>query len=140
MDYLVYVAHDAETLQFYLWLQDYTKRYKALRREEQALSPEWRQTAAMTEGKDRMPRRKASVASLSDLDPEKGNKSMRMSELIPGAKDLFADPPVSPGAPATDYESFITRSVASQKSIVEMADDANVQAGLKWQACMLSSV
>jgi hypothetical protein len=136
MDYLVYVAHDAETLQFYLWLQDYTKRYNALRKEEQALSPEWKQTAAMTDAKERKPRTKASMASLSDFDPEKGNgKSMRMSEIVPGARDLFADPPMA-AAPATDYESFITRSVQSQKSISEMTDDANAQAGLKWQACM----
>lgn len=135
MDYLVYVAHDAETLQFYLWLQDYTKRYNALRKEEQALSPEWRQQAAMTEAKERKPRNKASVASLGDFDPEKGNtKSMRMSEIMPGAKDIFADPPLSP-APMNDYESFITKSVQSQKSISEMTDDANAQAGLKWQAC-----
>jgi hypothetical protein len=135
MDYLVYIAHDAETLQFYLWLQDYTKRYNALRKEEQALSPEWRQTAAMTESKERKTRARASITSLNELDPEKRvTKSMRMSELVPGAKDIFADPPLSP-APINDYESFITKSVQSQKSVSEMTDDANTQAGLKWQAC-----
>lgn len=41
MDYLVYVSHDAENLQFYLWLQDYTKRFYAAPRPEQVLSPPW---------------------------------------------------------------------------------------------------
>lgn len=42
MDYLVYVAHDAENLQFYLWLADYTKRFEALPQMAKDLSPEWR--------------------------------------------------------------------------------------------------
>ena len=41
MDYLVYVAHDAESLQFYLWLTDYTTRFEALPDAEKSLSPEW---------------------------------------------------------------------------------------------------
>lgn len=41
MDYLIYIAHDAENLQFYLWLQDYTARFEALPEDEKALSPEW---------------------------------------------------------------------------------------------------
>lgn len=141
MDYLVHVAHDAETLQFYLWLQDYTKRYKALRKEEQALSPEWKQTVALTDTKEqkrkqRKPKVKASVASFGDIDLERTNgTNVRLSKIVPGAKDLFADPPLSPSM--NDYESFITKSVQSQKSIAEMTDDANAQVGLKWQACTL---
>ena len=42
MDYLVYIAHDAENLQFYLWLLDYTKRFEDLPASEKALSPEWK--------------------------------------------------------------------------------------------------
>ena len=41
MDYLIYVSHDAENLQFYLWLQDYTKRFDVLPSLEKSLSPEW---------------------------------------------------------------------------------------------------
>jgi hypothetical protein len=68
-----------------------------------------------------------------DIDLEKtGANNVRVSKLVPGAKDLFADPPMSPTI--SDYESFITKSVQSQKSISEMTDDANAQVGLKWQA------
>jgi hypothetical protein len=39
MDYLVYIAHDAENLQFYLWYRDYEKRFNRLKQNEKALSP-----------------------------------------------------------------------------------------------------
>jgi hypothetical protein len=41
MNYLIYVTHDAENLQFYLWLRDYTRRFNALPESEKALSPRW---------------------------------------------------------------------------------------------------
>lgn len=43
MGYLLYVSHDAENLQFFLWLQDYTKRFHELPESDQALSPPWDQ-------------------------------------------------------------------------------------------------
>ena len=39
MQYLLYVEHAAENLQFYLWLRDYTERFNALSENEKALSP-----------------------------------------------------------------------------------------------------
>lgn len=41
MDYLVYVTHDAENLQFYLWLVDYFQRFAKAPKEETSLSPKW---------------------------------------------------------------------------------------------------
>ena len=38
---MVYVTHDAETLQFYLWLADYYQRFKAVSPEHKKLSPKW---------------------------------------------------------------------------------------------------
>ena len=42
LDYLVYIAHDAENLQFYLWYLDYSRRFKNLPESERRLSPEWK--------------------------------------------------------------------------------------------------
>ncbi|KAL8903690.1 MAG: hypothetical protein Q9207_003759 [Kuettlingeria erythrocarpa] len=42
IDYLAYVTHDAENLQFYLWLVDYHQRFRNAPSEETALSPKWR--------------------------------------------------------------------------------------------------
>ena len=41
MDYLVYVTHDAENLQFYLWMVDYFRRFAKAPKEETILSPKW---------------------------------------------------------------------------------------------------
>ena len=43
MNYLKYIELSAENLQFYLWLQDYTKRFEQLPSNEKALSPEWKE-------------------------------------------------------------------------------------------------
>lgn len=41
MDYLVYVEHNAENLQFFLWYRSYVRRFEALSEQEKVLSPEW---------------------------------------------------------------------------------------------------
>ena len=41
MEYLVYVTHDAENLQFYLWLKDYSLRFEAAPESDRVLSPPW---------------------------------------------------------------------------------------------------
>jgi hypothetical protein len=43
MDFLMYIEHSAENLQFYLWFKDYIKRFENLPANERALSPEWTQ-------------------------------------------------------------------------------------------------
>jgi len=133
MDYLIYVAHDAETLQFYLWLKNYKKRYLNLRKEEQALSPEWQ---VAKQAKDRrLTHKKSNAGSMGDRPIMDKESAIRMTELSMAAKEVFEEPPMSPTATATDYESFITKSVHSQKTVQELAEDASQQAGLKWQPC-----
>ena len=41
MNYLIYIEHAAENLQFFLWYKDYQKRFTALSASEQALAPIW---------------------------------------------------------------------------------------------------
>jgi hypothetical protein len=41
MDYLVYVDHTAEHLQFFMWFRGYVKRFEALPASEKTLSPQW---------------------------------------------------------------------------------------------------
>jgi hypothetical protein len=43
MNYLVYVEHAAENLQFYLWFKDYEKRFSTANTSDVSLSPEWTQ-------------------------------------------------------------------------------------------------
>lgn len=42
LNYLLFVEHSAENLQFYLWFKDYERRFDALPQSEKALSPEWK--------------------------------------------------------------------------------------------------
>jgi hypothetical protein len=39
MDYLVYIAFDAENLQFFLWYQNYLQRFNLLEEDHKAFSP-----------------------------------------------------------------------------------------------------
>jgi len=41
MNYLKYIEHAAENLQFYLWYRDYSARWENLPKSEKALTPEW---------------------------------------------------------------------------------------------------
>lgn len=41
MNYLIYIEHAAENLQFFLWHRDYTRRFSTLPENEQRLAPEW---------------------------------------------------------------------------------------------------
>lgn len=132
MDYLIYVAHDAETLQFYLWLKDYRKRYASLKEPQQALSPEWQ---ARPVEERRITFKKTTTGSSGACPVVDKDSVLRMKDLSRAAKEVFDEPPTSPAATATDYESFITKSVDSQKTFQEHSNDANTAVGLKWQPC-----
>lgn len=41
MNYLIYIEHAAENLQFFLWHKDYTKRFDLLPASERNLAPVW---------------------------------------------------------------------------------------------------
>ena len=145
MDYLKFVARDAENLQFYLWLKDYTERFNALKPSEQALSPPWEQTDEEKKVEDQVTRKSKKVLSgevktmnFDSLDDmEKGNKNAISLKELRHHQSVatFSEPPTSPIATASDYESFISRSIRSQKSVQEINEDANAAVGLKWQGC-----
>ncbi|KAB2581048.1 putative regulator of g protein signaling superfamily protein [Lasiodiplodia theobromae] len=74
MDYLVYVTHDAENLQFYLWLQDYTERFNALKADRKTLSPEWNEEEPPVEEK---------VTQRASMSTVMGNRKRRPPPLMP---------------------------------------------------------
>lgn len=41
MDYLIYIEHNAENLQFFLWYSDYVQRWSRLPRRQKSASPPW---------------------------------------------------------------------------------------------------
>jgi len=151
MDYLVYVAHDAENLQFYLWFQDYKKRFDALKPEERALAPEWNPSES-TQDPDQEGERPAERPALGhrksksnflittkaiELDNSGDVRSIQLGDLtaLPPRPLSGNGASKSPAASRTDFETFIARSLQNSKTVEELAEDANTSAGLKWQPC-----
>ena len=60
MDYLMYVEHSAENLQFYLWHQDYVRRFNKADTSDLVMAPEW--TQAMEDEINTKLRKEASEA------------------------------------------------------------------------------
>ena len=115
MAYLLYVSHDAENLQFYLWLQDYSRRFFASSRTEQALSPPWNDDAAQAVGQDSCPR-------LPHIKPGRSTEfkvDFDINELFP--------------QPMTEQQSFISGSASSNPA--RSVEVVNPQTGLNWQPC-----
>lgn len=106
MGYLLYVSHDAENLQFFLWLQDYTERFHAVSQSDQALSPPWEpDIASQPPGKE-----------LSAKSPDKKSSH--------GFDHTF-DIPLN-SMPCQPF---------GQGPTPQSAELANTRAGLKWQPC-----
>lgn len=124
MEYLVHVSHDAENLQFWLWLQDYIKRFFAISRSDQALSPPWNPNEV----------HQAPAKIHDDVPKAYGKSKLSMAEFLASLDSLGGTKPstvVSPfGKESTDRTS-LTRTVT------ESVNEANAQAGLNWQACRL---
>ena len=118
MDYLVYVSHDAENLQFWLWLQDYTKRFYAAPRSEQVLSPPWYQVEAPQP-----------IGNPSDGPRMSDKKHPKVSEY-----GVNFDNIETPMSPQFDKQSFMS-GPGSNQSVADSVQDANHQMGLKWQSC-----
>lgn len=141
MDYLVYVTYDAENLQFYLWLEDYTKRFAAAPVSETCLSPECnvheatRSFTTATEVGPRMPQKGYSTTIiLGDLAFANLNKSS-LSSRAPLASSAVSS---STSAKASmSSQGPLGSSTVSSSRVQELTvAEANAQVGLLWQSCM----
>jgi len=134
MTYLIYVEHAAENLQFYLWFQDYEKRFNANPTTDVKLAPEW--TRAMQdeavikirkEQSDKM-RKESEAAAIfkgSDFEKKVGSQDRNMS-----AVDPFATPPQSSkGDDSSIYTASCTMKSLNAMSHQSQASDAFEMAG-----------
>ena len=123
MDYLLYVSHTAENLQFYLWLQDYRQRFNQASRYEQALSPPWTEEMLSQQG-----------LSHADPGPVLPEKTMaQVSEMTTNLDNY--DVPLKALGSVDESGSFLSGS-ARTKGTMQSVEYANEQTGLKWQSCM----
>ncbi len=124
MDYLLYIEHSAENLQFYLWYRDYIRRWNALPASQRALSPRLQPEPAdypnLIRG-ERASKEGKKLPARPKMRSEGWNAN-GMSFLF---DDLDED---------IDAASFITASF--DRSMSPADGDISTQVGLKWQPCM----
>lgn len=109
MDFLKYIEHDAENLQFFLWYKDYIKRFFQLPELEQKLAPEWTAEQASAEKKaieqekpKKLPADAAAVLKGTDFEPPK-------PVIQENGHNPFNTPPRTPSA--NDRESVAPSTV-----------------------------
>lgn len=145
MNYLVYIEHAAENLQFFLWYRDYAKRFSELPPNERSLAPVWsaeqaEQDAQATTGgaplKQKVSAETAAVFKGTDFAPP-------MASVAEVKGNPFNTPPRTPSnerdsvAP-TEYawsDNGSTLHSNTNKSFHTKAAGAFENADLKWQPC-----
>lgn len=156
MNYLVYIEHSAENLQFYLWYRDYVKRFAEAKTSDIGLAPVWTQSqhdAAL---------QSAQIAAMTQkraIKPEaaeifQGTDFEKMPKVTATeSADPFMTPPrtpaeaLSPNAVAHPWKSthglsepgsLYTTTNSNAELYHQQAGDAFTAAGLK-QPCSISA-
>lgn len=104
MNFLKYIEHSAENLQFFLWFKDYSKRFEALPESERKLSPEWTQAKEDAENAAYRTQLKEKTLSAEAVDILKAQnfKVSSAEQDTPSEKhDPFNDPRDSPSKAET---------------------------------------
>lgn len=143
MNYLIYIEHAAENLQFFLWFRDYSKRFSELSETQRKLAPEWTAEQAEAESqitlKKNMSPETAAVFKGTDFAPAK----VTVQEF---GGDPFNTPPRTPledstkddqAGPQAEYGWSDDGSTlkSSKKSFMNTSAGAFEGADLKWQPC-----
>lgn len=146
MNYLVYIEHAAENLQFYLWYRDYVKRFSELPPSERSLAPVWsaeqvEQDAQANLGapplKQQVSAETAAVFKGTDFAPP-------LASVVEVKGNPFNTPPrtpndnrdsLAPTEPAWSDNGSTLNSNNTNKSFHTKAAGAFENADLKWQPC-----
>lgn len=143
MNYLIYIEHSAENLQFFLWHRDYTSRFHSAHTPDMVLAPEWTKeqqeecfTKLRKEHRDDLKRGPAGTATIfRGTDFEKRWEMGPRATVMEKPTHVFADsnpfrtPPMTPSG---DSGSEFTRTTtATAMSYRSQAQDAFAAAGIK---------
>ncbi|KAM0356046.1 hypothetical protein ACHAPU_000439 [Fusarium lateritium] len=138
MSYLIYVEHAAENLQFYLWFQDYEKRFNTNPTTDVKLAPEWtkimQDETIMKIRKEQVEKRRrepeaAAMFKGTDFEKKASGQDRSMSNPL----DPFATPPQSSkGDQASIFTSAASFTMSSNAaSHQKQASDAFQGAGVQ---------
>lgn len=143
MNYLRYIEHSAENLQFYLWYRSYCERFEKLPASEKALSPEW--SAAQMDSEITQPARRSKKTPAAIATVLEGTEFADTAPLASEKPDPFNDPrsesPETLRAPASptfsDFSSCLStaRPLSGQSDFNRKADEALTDAGMRWKPC-----
>jgi len=142
MNYLRYIEHSAENLQFFLWYRDYCTRWEKLPESEKALAPFW--TAEQAEGEvagnafqARSKRTNPELAAvLNDTDFADGPPKHAADRTNPFASTNRSSDEDRKD-PISDYASSMgDETLASSNVHQSVAGQAFDDAGMKWKPCM----
>ena len=126
----MYISHDAENLQFWLWYEDYSCRFFATSKSEQALSPPWY--------KAEVPRPHSNDSNQTGATVFEREKPHITGGVM--IQELHTDHNHRPSSPSFSHGD--TQSLASTTSTTlhaESIEDVDTQMGLKCKPCKLSS-
>jgi L-rhamnose mutarotase len=133
MNYLIFIEHSAENLQFFLWYRDYERRFRDADTSDKSLAPEWTQ-----EMEDEV------LANINKAVADNVKESPEAAEIFKGtdfenpgdtafyASDPFTTPPRTPDC--NDHGSTVYSSQAT--TFHSQAQDTYAAAGSK-QPCKL---
>lgn len=147
MNYLIYIEHSAENLQFYLWYRDYLKRFNELPPNERALAPEWSAEQAELDAqaiqgapgpKQKVSAETAAVFKGTDFAPP-------IASVMEVKGNPFHTPPRTPNAEQSREsvapsehawsENCSTLNANTDRSFQTKTAGAFQGADLKWQPC-----
>lgn len=136
MDYLIYVAKDAENLQFFLWYRDYCTRFMALDESARRLSPEWKGTTEniIEATKGSWPLEDDDFA-MRPITSHSNTSNREYITALPSEND-------GPDGSEYDYKTFVDRSVQTHQKHMSNADEmkkTNRAAGADWPGCKLQT-
>lgn len=144
LNYLKYIEHNAENLQFFLWFKDYCERFEKLPASEKALSPEWTTAQAEAElATAQAARLKKTTPIVEAILEGTDFAETNVKVTDPEKSDLFNDysrtssPIDRKEMTFSEYGSSIgdDTTVSSKSDFQRKATEALSKAGMKWKPC-----
>lgn len=145
MNYLVYIEHAAENLQFFLWYRDYSKRFSELPLNEQVLAPEW--TVEQAEAEVAIQGLKGQISAETAAVFNGTGFAPPTASVVEVKNNPFNTPPrtpighrdsMAPSEVASSDNGSTLMSYNASQSFHQKTAGAFEGADLKWQPCELA--
>lgn len=139
MDYVKYIEHSSENLQFFLWHRDYIARWETLQVSEKVLAPAWTPNLADSDALSLFRPKRVPPQIMDVL------KNTDFVDHPKGPVDPFYTPPKAGSfEDKHDVQSVYGSSFGDDKTLLSSnasgyriaADHAFEDAGMKWKPCL----